>query len=151
MFVLFIGLIFSGFPVAWVLGGLAVLFSALAITATYDFGVYTGIDWAYASLTVKRIWARAVSTSDMESASTYGRVVEEMTSAWSELQLKMWSAWFTTLRELDPEKLAGKGAAMGKAGEMGDLVEKWGKHVQAMVDAQGKLAKEWSEIAGATK
>jgi len=31
MFVLFIALIMTGFPVGWVLGGLAVLFTALAI------------------------------------------------------------------------------------------------------------------------
>ena len=31
MFVSFIALVFSGFPVAWLLGGLAVIFSALAI------------------------------------------------------------------------------------------------------------------------
>ena len=56
MFVAFIGLIFSGFPVAWVLGGLAVFFTALAIIAERDFGIYTGVDWAYSSLTVDRIW-----------------------------------------------------------------------------------------------
>ena len=56
MFVLFIALIFTGYPVAWVLGGLAVLFTAIGIIADYDFGVPTGIDWAYTSLTVERIW-----------------------------------------------------------------------------------------------
>jgi tripartite ATP-independent transporter DctM subunit len=56
MFVLFIGLICTGFPVAWVLGGLAMVFTAIAIIAEYDFGVYTGIDWGYTSLTVERIW-----------------------------------------------------------------------------------------------
>ncbi|MEM9490049.1 MAG: TRAP transporter large permease subunit [Myxococcota bacterium] len=57
MFVLFIGLIFTGFPVAWILGGLAVFFTTVGIIAEYDFGVTTGIDWAYTSLTVERIWA----------------------------------------------------------------------------------------------
>ena len=33
MFVAFIALIFTGFPVAWVLGGLAVLFTAIGIIA----------------------------------------------------------------------------------------------------------------------
>ena len=56
MFVAFIGLIFTGFPVAWVLGGLAVLFTALAIIAEVDFGFVMDVDWAYTSLTVDRIW-----------------------------------------------------------------------------------------------
>jgi len=56
MFVSFIGLIFTGFPVAWVLGGLAVLFTALGIIARLDLGLDVSIDWAYASLTVERSW-----------------------------------------------------------------------------------------------
>ncbi|MFP8878616.1 MAG: TRAP transporter large permease subunit [Myxococcota bacterium] len=56
MFIGFIGLIFTGFPVAWVLGGLAVFFTALAIIAQADFGIHTGLDWAYASLAVERSW-----------------------------------------------------------------------------------------------
>ena len=56
MFVSFIGLIFSGFPVAWVLGGLAVLFTAVAIILDVDLGFSIGVDWAYTSLTVDRIW-----------------------------------------------------------------------------------------------
>jgi tripartite ATP-independent transporter DctM subunit len=57
MFAAFIGLIFTGFPVAWVLGGLAVLFAALAIVLEADFGIPLGIDWPYASLAVDRIWS----------------------------------------------------------------------------------------------
>ncbi|MFP6623593.1 MAG: TRAP transporter large permease subunit, partial [Myxococcota bacterium] len=56
MFIAFIGLIFTGFPVAWVLGGLSVVFTALAIVLEADFGIPLGIDWAYASLSVDRIW-----------------------------------------------------------------------------------------------
>ena len=56
MFAAFILAIFTGFPVAWVLGGLAVLFTALGIIAEQDFGIYTGVDWAYSSLVVERIW-----------------------------------------------------------------------------------------------
>lgn len=56
MFASFIGLLFTGFPVAWLLGGLAVLFSAIAIIADHDFGATIGVDWAYTSLTVERIW-----------------------------------------------------------------------------------------------
>jgi tripartite ATP-independent transporter DctM subunit len=56
MFVSFIALIFTGFPVAWVLGGLAVVFTALGIVLERDLGVYTGVDWSYSSLVVDRIW-----------------------------------------------------------------------------------------------
>ena len=56
MFLSFIALIFTGFPVAWVLGGLAVVFSAIAIIAEQDLGIYTGIDWDFAALSVDRIW-----------------------------------------------------------------------------------------------
>jgi tripartite ATP-independent transporter DctM subunit len=56
MFALFMLLVFTGFPVAWVLGGLAVLFSAFAIIADADFATRIGVDWAYSSLAVERIW-----------------------------------------------------------------------------------------------
>ena len=50
MFVSFIGLILTGFPVAWVLGGLSVLFTAIAIVLDIDLGFSLAVDWAYASL-----------------------------------------------------------------------------------------------------
>lgn len=56
MFVSFIGLILTGFPVAWVLGGLSILFTAIAIVMDVDLGFALGVDWAYASLSVNRIW-----------------------------------------------------------------------------------------------
>ena len=56
MFVSFVLLIFTGYPVAWVLGGLAVFFTAIAVIAEADFGIPMGADWAYASLSVDRIW-----------------------------------------------------------------------------------------------
>ena len=56
MFASFIVLVFSGFPVAWILGGLAVLFTAIAIIVEVDLGFTTGVDWLYTSLTVERIW-----------------------------------------------------------------------------------------------
>ncbi len=56
MFVSFILLVFTGFPVAWVLGGLAVLFTALAIVLDVDFNIVIGVDWGYASIAVDRIW-----------------------------------------------------------------------------------------------
>ena len=56
MFVSFIALVFTGFPVAWLLGGIAIVFSALAVIAEADFQLATGMDWDYTSLTVERIW-----------------------------------------------------------------------------------------------
>ena len=56
MFVAFIGLVFTGFPIAWILAGLAILFTALAIVFEVDFGIVIGVDWAYASIGVERIW-----------------------------------------------------------------------------------------------
>ncbi|MCY4656499.1 MAG: TRAP transporter large permease subunit [Gammaproteobacteria bacterium] len=56
MFVAFILLVFSGFPVAWILAGLAILFSAIAIIFEVDFSIAIGVDWSYTSLTVERIW-----------------------------------------------------------------------------------------------
>ena len=56
MFLSFIGLIFTGFPVAWVLGGLAVFFTAIAIILEVDLGIPLGVDWAYTSLTVDRVF-----------------------------------------------------------------------------------------------
>ena len=56
MFVGFIGLIFPGFPIAWVLGGLAIVFTALAIIFEVDFQIPSGVDWYYTSVTVDRIW-----------------------------------------------------------------------------------------------
>ena len=56
MFVSFIGLILTGFPVAWVLGGLSIAFTAIAIVLDIDLGFVIGVDWAYASLSVNRIW-----------------------------------------------------------------------------------------------
>ena len=56
MFFAFILLVFTGFPVAWVLAGLAILFTAIAIVASVGFGMPIGIDWAYTSITVERVW-----------------------------------------------------------------------------------------------
>jgi TRAP-type mannitol/chloroaromatic compound transport system permease large subunit len=56
MFVSFILLIFSGFPVAWVLGGLAVIFTAVGMIAGIDFGWDIAISWDYSGLVVDRIW-----------------------------------------------------------------------------------------------
>jgi tripartite ATP-independent transporter DctM subunit len=56
MFVSFIGLILTGFAVAWVLGGLAIVFTAIAIVLDIDLGFAIGVDWAYTSLSANRVW-----------------------------------------------------------------------------------------------
>jgi TRAP-type mannitol/chloroaromatic compound transport system permease large subunit len=44
MSVSFIGLLFAGFPVAWTLGGIAVLFAAISIVSDTYFDTFIGID-----------------------------------------------------------------------------------------------------------
>lgn len=56
MFLSFILLIFSGFPVAWVLGGLAVLFTALGVIAEVEMGWDIAMSWDYSALVADRIW-----------------------------------------------------------------------------------------------
>ncbi len=56
MFVSFIGLLFTGFPVAWVLGGLAILFTVVAWGSDLLLGTFTGVDWAFTSGIVDRMW-----------------------------------------------------------------------------------------------
>ena len=56
MFLSFIALVFSGFPIAWILGGLAVIFSAVSVILEVDFSIPIGLDWSYTSLSVDRIW-----------------------------------------------------------------------------------------------
>lgn len=56
MFAAFILLIFTGFPVAWVLGGLAVLFTAIGIIARVDFELPVFVSWDYSTLVVDRTW-----------------------------------------------------------------------------------------------
>ena len=56
MFFSFIALVFTGFPIAWILGGLSVFYTTLAIVLEIDLGFATGVDWAYTSLSVDRIW-----------------------------------------------------------------------------------------------
>jgi len=56
MFVSFIGVLFTGFPVAWVLGGLAVIFTLVAWGSDAVLGTFTGVNWAFTSGIVDRIW-----------------------------------------------------------------------------------------------
>jgi tripartite ATP-independent transporter DctM subunit len=60
MFVSFIGLLFTGFPIAWVLGGIAILFTFvgdqfLIHTDLFNSSFYQ-VDWNYTSAAVDRIW-----------------------------------------------------------------------------------------------
>ncbi len=56
MFSLFIFLLFTGFPVAWVLCGISLIFIPVAMLADEWFDAFIGIDWNYASLVVPRMW-----------------------------------------------------------------------------------------------
>ncbi len=56
MFVSFIGLLFVGFPVAWTLGGIAIVFAAISIFCDTYLDTFIGIDWAYVSLIVNDLW-----------------------------------------------------------------------------------------------
>ncbi len=56
MFSTFIILLFTGFPVAWVLGGVGVLFAAVAYYSDLYLGTITGIDFLTMGLVVNRIF-----------------------------------------------------------------------------------------------
>jgi len=56
MFAGFILLLFAGFPVAWVLGGLAVIFTAISIFSDEYLDTFIGVDINYTGLVVDRIW-----------------------------------------------------------------------------------------------
>ncbi len=56
MFLTFIGFLFTGFPVAWVLGGVAVLFTLIATISDTWFGTMTGLDYLTLSMAVNRIF-----------------------------------------------------------------------------------------------
>ncbi|MGF1641090.1 MAG: TRAP transporter large permease subunit [Rhodospirillales bacterium] len=56
MFLSFIGLLFVGFPVAWTLGGVAVIFAAISIASDTYLDTFIGIDWRYVSLAVDDLW-----------------------------------------------------------------------------------------------
>jgi len=56
MFVSFIAVLFTGFPVAWILGGIAILFAAISIACDTYLDTFIGIDWAYVSLAVDDLW-----------------------------------------------------------------------------------------------
>ncbi|WP_372743055.1 TRAP transporter large permease subunit [Neptunomonas sp.] len=57
MFGSFIALLFTGFPVAWVLGGIAIVFSVIAMLMDHWFDAFIGIDWNYVSIVIPRMWS----------------------------------------------------------------------------------------------
>ncbi len=56
-FVAFIALIFSGYPIAWIMGGLAILFTGIGVLSDTYLDTFFGVDWGYTSIAVTRIYA----------------------------------------------------------------------------------------------
>ena len=56
MFLTFIGLLFTGFPVAWVLGGTAVIYTVVGIFADTYLDAFTGLDFLTLGMSVNRIF-----------------------------------------------------------------------------------------------
>ena len=56
LFFSFILLIFYGFPVAWTMGGLGVLFIILSMLSDSLFDTFYGVDWGFASMVVYRLY-----------------------------------------------------------------------------------------------
>ena len=57
LFLSFIVLIFTGYPVAWLMGGLAVVFTAISVVSDTYLDTFFGVDWGYSSIVVTRIYA----------------------------------------------------------------------------------------------
>lgn len=56
MFLSFIALLFTGIPVAWVLGGIGVIFGGIGYLADIYFDTMTGLDYLTLGLVVNRLW-----------------------------------------------------------------------------------------------
>ena len=56
MFLTFVGLLFTGFPVAWVLGGVAVIFTIVGYYSDLWFDTITGLDYLTLGMSVNRIY-----------------------------------------------------------------------------------------------
>ncbi|MDI3337708.1 TRAP transporter large permease subunit [Defluviimonas aestuarii] len=57
LFLSFVVLIFTGYPVAWLMGGLAVLFTAISVLSDTYLDTFFGVDWGYSSIVIERIYA----------------------------------------------------------------------------------------------
>ena len=56
LFFSFIALIFYGYPVAWTMGGLAILFTMISMISDEYFDTFFGVDWQFASMVVYRLY-----------------------------------------------------------------------------------------------
>ena len=56
MFLTFVSLLFTGFPVAWVLGGVAMIFTLVGWAADQWFGTLTGLDYLTLGMVINRIF-----------------------------------------------------------------------------------------------
>ena len=56
LFLSFITLIFIGFPVAWTMGGLAVLFTLVSMLSDTYLDTFFGVDLKFASMVVYRLY-----------------------------------------------------------------------------------------------
>jgi tripartite ATP-independent transporter DctM subunit len=56
MFLTFIGLLFTGYPIALVLGGVAMLFTLVGYLSDLWFGTWTGLDYMTVGMVVNRIF-----------------------------------------------------------------------------------------------
>ncbi|NVK42397.1 MAG: TRAP transporter large permease subunit [Oceanospirillaceae bacterium] len=56
MFLSFIALLFTGFPVAWVLGGIGIIFAFIGQWADTNLDTFTGLDFLTLGLVVNRLW-----------------------------------------------------------------------------------------------
>lgn len=57
LFVTFVLSIFTGFPVAWLMGGLAIIFTAISVFSDTYLDTFFGVDWGYSSIIIERIYA----------------------------------------------------------------------------------------------
>ncbi len=57
LFASFISLIFMGYPVAWLMGGLSIIFTLISVTSDTYLDTFFGVDWGYTSIVVERIYA----------------------------------------------------------------------------------------------
>ncbi len=56
MFLSFIALLFTGIPVAWVLGGIGIIFAFIGQFSDIYFNTMTGLDYTTLGLVVNRLW-----------------------------------------------------------------------------------------------
>lgn len=56
MFLTFVSLLFTGYPIAWVLGGVACIFTLVGYFSDLWFGTVTGLDYLTLGLSVNRIY-----------------------------------------------------------------------------------------------